>query len=211
MNESHSKEERLTLELLDVIERDGDISQRHLASQMGVALGLANLYLKRCVKKGLVKIKEAPANRYFYYLTPKGFAEKSRLTARFLSSSLTFYRQSVESLSELYGRCENNGWQRLLFCGESDLTEIAMLRIKETELTVEGVYDPDYGAREFLGRPIFRNWHTCPKVDAYVITGLRNPLDLFREVASYLGDCDRVLVPRVLGIEPRQAVAETND
>ncbi|MFC1680998.1 winged helix-turn-helix transcriptional regulator [Pseudomonadota bacterium] len=210
MNESHSKEERLTLELLDVIERDGDISQRHLASQMGVALGLANLYLKRCVKKGLVKIKEAPANRYFYYLTPKGFAEKSRLTARFLSSSLTFYRQSVESLSDLYDSCENNGRNRLLFCGVSDLAEIALLRARETKLTVEGIYDPSHGAREFLGRPIFKNWHMCPKADAYVITGLGNPLGLFKEVASYLGDSDRVLVPRVLGIEPRQAVAETN-
>ena len=74
MNNPGSKEERLTLELLDAIERRSDVSQRHLARQMGVALGLANSYLRRCAKKGLVKVREAPANRYFYYLTPKGFA-----------------------------------------------------------------------------------------------------------------------------------------
>ena len=44
---------------------------------MGVALGLANSYLKRCIRKGFIKITEAPANRYLYYLTPQGFAEKA--------------------------------------------------------------------------------------------------------------------------------------
>jgi len=63
MNNTESKEQRLTLELLDANERSGETSQRHRASQMGVALGLANSYLKRCAKKGLVKIREAPANR----------------------------------------------------------------------------------------------------------------------------------------------------
>ena len=70
------KEQQLTLELLQAIDSKDDISQRHLAQEMGVALGLANSYLKRCVKKGWIKMTTAPANRYLYYLTPMGFAEK---------------------------------------------------------------------------------------------------------------------------------------
>ena len=77
MNGANEKEEKLTLDLLNAIDQQSDLSQRHLARQMGIALGLTNSYLKRCARKGLVKVSEAPANRYLYYLTPKGFAEKS--------------------------------------------------------------------------------------------------------------------------------------
>ena len=81
MNEK--KEDNVTLSILEAIENKNDMTQRHLADNLGVALGLANSYLKRCVKKGLVKIHQAPANRYLYYLTPKGFSEKSRLTTQY--------------------------------------------------------------------------------------------------------------------------------
>ena len=53
------KEDSLTLELLEAIDDKSDLTQRHLADRMGVALGLANSYLKRCVRKGLVKIHQA--------------------------------------------------------------------------------------------------------------------------------------------------------
>lgn len=208
MNDTDSKEQRLTLELLDAIERSGDVSQRHLASQMGVALGLANSYLKRCAKKGLVKIREAPANRYFYYLTPKGFAEKSRLTAQFLSNSLTFYRLSAESFNELFGECRKRGWTRLVLCGVSDLTEIAMLRLDETGLEIIAVYEPFDSASEFLGRPIHQQWADCPDADAYVITGLQDPLNIVDDIVRKVGDQDRVLVPAVLGIDHGQIAAQ---
>ena len=65
MNEK--KEDNVTLSILEAIENKNDMTQRHLADNLGVALGLANSYLKRCVKKGLVKIHQAPANRYLYY------------------------------------------------------------------------------------------------------------------------------------------------
>ncbi len=90
MNAKENREEEHVLELLDVVGQRSDVSQRHLARHLGVALGLANSYLKRCVRKGFIKITEAPANRYLYYLTPKGFSEKSRLTAKYLSTSFVW-------------------------------------------------------------------------------------------------------------------------
>jgi DNA-binding MarR family transcriptional regulator len=72
----------VTLEILQAIEGDSDVTQRRLAARLGVAPGLASSYFKRCAKKGLIKVRQAPANRHAYYLSPKGFAEKSRLTAQ---------------------------------------------------------------------------------------------------------------------------------
>ena len=210
MNDSGSKEERLTLELLDAIERRGDVSQRHLAGQMGVALGLANSYLRRCAKKGLVKIREAPANRYFYYLTPKGFAEKARLTARFLSNSLSFYRQASESFNALYAECEQKSWTRLLLCGLSDLAEIALLRALESPLEVLAVYDRHSQLQVYSGRPVYRDLVRCPGVDAYIITGLNDPIDTWRETCAFARDERRVLLPEVLGIDGKKLASASS-
>src|SRR5690349_8309728 len=94
IRENESGDDRILLGLLESVERDGGQSQRRIASELGIALGLVNAYLKRCVKKGLVKVSEAPARRYAYYLTPQGFAEKSRLTVEYLSHSFSFFRQA---------------------------------------------------------------------------------------------------------------------
>src|SRR6202046_5507378 len=97
-----TEEARIRLDLLNSVERDGGQSQRRLASELGIALGLVNAYLRRCVKKGLVKVTEAPARRYAYYLTPHGFAEKSRLTVEYLGISFSFFRQARADCAETF-------------------------------------------------------------------------------------------------------------
>ncbi len=142
MNADQQKENKLTLDLLGTIEQNDEVSQRHLAKEMGVALGLANTYLKRCVKKGWVKITNAPANRYLYYVTPQGFAEKARLTGEFLTTSLTLVRQSGDAYVDLYKQCVSDGYSQVVFVGLSDLTEMAYLRALDANLTPLGVYNP---------------------------------------------------------------------
>jgi DNA-binding MarR family transcriptional regulator len=197
----NSKDDQVTLELLDAIEQRSDVSQRHLAAKLGIALGLTNSYLKRCARKGYVKVKEVPANRYLYYLTPKGFAEKSRLTARFLSTSLTFYRQSAESCSELYRLCEQRRWRKVVLCGVSDLAEIAYTRSAGNGVDVLAIYDPGFQGSTVLSLPVQRRWGRVEGADAYIITDLADPLSTYRGVMSQVAEPERVLVPRVLGLD----------
>ena len=81
------REARITMEMLHAVDREESLSQRGLAAKLNIALGLTNSYLKRCVRMGLIKVRKIPPNRYAYYLTPKGFGEKSRLTANYLLRS----------------------------------------------------------------------------------------------------------------------------
>ena len=94
-------ETEITLGLLNAVHDNSAVTQRTVARELGIALGLANAYLKRCVKKGLIKVSQVPPNRYAYYLTPQGFAEKSRLTAEYLSYSFTFFRRAREQFPSL--------------------------------------------------------------------------------------------------------------
>jgi DNA-binding MarR family transcriptional regulator len=200
MNTERDREDALTLEILDVIDRQNDVSQRHLASHLGVALGLANSYLKRCVRKGLIKVTQAPANRYLYYLTPTGFAEKSRLTAQYLSHSLSFYRKAGESCRRVFDQCERNSWQRLLLCGISDLAEIATLRAMERNIVIVGIYDPMSERTMFLNRPVWSEFNKVEKHDACMLTELQTPEKSHADLLSHL-DHSRVLVPDVLRLE----------
>src|SRR5499427_649035 len=109
---------RIMLGLLESVEQDGTRSQRHLAAEMGVALGLVNAYLRRCVSKGLVKISEAPARRYAYYLTPKGFAEKSRLTVEYLSASFSFFRQAKADCAQAFALAKERNLRNLVLAGK---------------------------------------------------------------------------------------------
>src|SRR3984957_543273 len=120
-------EGRIVLDLLNSVEADGGRSQRHIAAELGIALGLVNAYLKRCVKKGLVKVGEAPARRYAYYLTPQGFTEKSRLTVNYLSTSFSFFRLAKGDCARAFEAAKISGFSRLVLAGRSDLAEIAIL------------------------------------------------------------------------------------
>src|SRR5882724_10013995 len=93
---------RIILDILESVDRDGDRSQRSRASEVGIALGLVNAYLKFCIRKGYLKARKIPARGYQYMLTPKGFAEKSRLALSRLSNSLVFVHASRGEYSGLF-------------------------------------------------------------------------------------------------------------
>lgn len=198
---SKQKEEALTLEILEAIDERSDVTQRHLARRAGVALGLANSYLKRCMRKGLVKMHQAPANRYLYYLTPKGFAEKSRLTAEYLSHSFTFYRRASQSCVEAFDRCRHKGWDRIVLCGASDLAEIAALRALEQGIELVGLYDPTCERDRFVNLEVHVSVETCGRVDAWVITTLDDPPAAYRRLATEVR-AERIVVPGILGLRP---------
>ena len=193
------REESLTLEILETIDQRNDVTQRHLADQLGVALGLANSYLKRCVRKGLVKIHQAPANRYIYYLTPKGFAEKSRLTTEYLSSSFNFYRRASKSCSDIFERCKEQGHQRILLCGKSELAEIASLRASEQDIDIVGILELNSDSRDFLGLPVWQSFDLLSDYDACVVTEVNEPGKLIEYMSTQVNS-ELVFIPDILGI-----------
>ncbi len=77
-------EDHRNLQALEAIAEDSRITQRTLSSRLGIALGLTNIYLRRLVRKGYIKCVNVQSNRLRYLLTPKGIAEKTRLTYEFM-------------------------------------------------------------------------------------------------------------------------------
>src|SRR3989338_9843201 len=188
---------RTTLPILQTIGERGDITQRNLAKRLGLALGLTNAYLKHCINKGFVKIEQIPSNRYFYYLTPKGFAEKSRLTAQYLNRSLYFYRKASKSCLKIIQECRHLGYHQLVLCGVSDLAEILLLHAGQERVKVVAIFDPDYSTEIYMDRLVLKQLKDLSNETGYVLTSLNPPDRLLAEILSII-DKQRVLIPDII-------------
>ena len=81
--------------VLRKIQQKPESSQRELAEDLGFSLGKLNYCLKALKVKGLVKIKNFEKNpnkiNYIYILTPKGVAERTKLTLNFMKRKMKEY------------------------------------------------------------------------------------------------------------------------
>lgn len=182
--------DRATLSLLSALENAEPVTQRGLATRIGVALGLTNSLLKRAVRKGLVKVSEAPAKRFAYYVTPKGFGEKGRLVAEYLTSSLDFFRQVRDEYADLYDLAQSRGHTRVVLFGAGELAEIANLSAQDCEIEVLGLIQPGSNQAQFSGLPVINTLDAVSglDVDAVVITSTDAPQQAYDMLQEYLGD-----------------------
>jgi DNA-binding MarR family transcriptional regulator len=139
--------------LLSELDRDGGATQRTLATKLGVALGLTNLYLKRLVRKGCIKITTIPRNRIRYLLTPQGLAEKSRLTYQYMEYSLSYYRDMRGRLKDMLLPFKGTNGQRVVIYGTNELAELAYLSLREMNIECVGFIDGN-SRGSFLSHPV---------------------------------------------------------
>lgn len=136
------------LKLLTAVEQDSHVTQRTLATDLGIALGLTNIYLKRLVRKGYIKCVNVQSNRISYLITPRGIAEKVRLTYQFMDYSLHLYREVRRHLREMLEECAAAG-QHVAIFGRGEAAELAYLSLKEFGLEPVAIFDLEPGT--FLG------------------------------------------------------------
>lgn len=186
-------EQKLMLSMMSSIETDPAVSQRKLSTQLGVAIGLVNTYLRRCIQKGWIKVQQIPSRRYAYYLTPKGFIEKTRLTAQYLSSSFEFFRNAQEQCLQLLEYCETKGWNRIILVGEGDLSKIAVQLMKGKNLELVTILNKE----ELLQEQKDSNQRF--DYDAILITDIESPQITYDNLQKKYPK-ERLLTPDLLHV-----------
>jgi DNA-binding MarR family transcriptional regulator len=204
-------ENQITLSLLDVVDENSAITQRSLAAELGVALGLTNSYLKRCAKKGFIKVQQVPSNRYAYYLTPRGFAEKSRLTAEYLKQSFDFFRLARSQSSELLKYCTQCGWMRIALTGKSDLTEITILSATELNIELAGIIDAEAAAStsNYMNLPVVSKLSDLGILHALILTDMEKPQRVFDDAVKFFPR-NQVLTLPILGVNRERTEQSSN-
>ena len=189
---------QITLGLLNAVDESSSVTQRAVAKELGIALGLVNTYLKRCVKKGLIKVSQVPANRYAYYLTPKGFSEKARLTGEYLSQGFQLFRLSRSQIVEIMEDCENQGLKKIVLVGATDITEIAILCAQEFDLGISGILVDNDQEAEFGSIRVVNDILELEDFDAIILTSLDQGSLYIKKLRKHFDD-NRIFIPPILG------------
>jgi DNA-binding MarR family transcriptional regulator len=121
------------LELLEALSDGREVKQADLAADLGVAVGTVNWLIKRLANKGWIKVRRVGRWRWRYVLTPRGFAEKARLTRQYLSASMSLYRQTRETVRDLLSEVDTRGYDVVAIegNGSSDLADVCRLTCLE--------------------------------------------------------------------------------
>lgn len=190
---------RAEMDLLSAIERGEVLSQLSLTKRVGVSLGMVNALVKRAVSKGYAKMSQAPYKRFAYYLTPQGFAEKSRLVAAYLESSLAFFKKARAEYEAIFTAAPAQSGGRILAVGEGELLEIAYIAAVASGGKISGLLCAKSGVAAF-GLPRIA---VPARGDLLVVTDCAAPQDAYeraRLAAEAVGAV--VVAPPFLRVTP---------
>lgn len=172
-------DQEIVLRLLEHVETADAVSQDRFARHVGIAKGLANAYFNRCLHKGWIKLRQVPKQRFLYYLTPKGFAEKARLSAQFLTHSYRFYRDARADMVALMCKAGTNGHTRLAVLGDGELAEITLIVSHETPVDVVGFIAPGSTRQRIAGCPVVSTWSEIEGADGAVLATVEDASAVF--------------------------------
>ncbi len=191
---SKTKQEGLhSLLLLSELESGEQISQREIASRLGIAVGLVNAYLKTLTIKGFVQVKAFPRNRYAYLLTPSGFAEKSRLAYQQVTYFNKLFRIARADSRHLFKQLSAEGVESVAFCGVDEFTEIVYLSLQEARLKLDGVFDNNRTEPFFGHQVLSLESGVADSSRPIIITTVRNSESLRQQLLA-LGVADEDVI-----------------
>jgi len=136
-------EEIRDLRLLEELERNPIASQRELSHKFGIALGVTNACLKRMAKKGWIRIRDLNRRKLGYYLTPKGFAEKTKLTFQLISRTVYHYSELKKMIAKRLLEMQQEGIERVVFYGVSEEMEVAYITLQGVNIRLDGIIEDD--------------------------------------------------------------------
>jgi DNA-binding MarR family transcriptional regulator len=163
------------LNLLQELEKNPIISQRDLSHKFGIALGVTNACLKRMARRGWIRMMNQDHHKIGYFLTPKGFAEKAKLTFHLISWTVQHYSTLKDIIGGRLLEMQNKGVERIVFYGVSDEMEIAYITLQGLNLELAGIVEDDeiFNPRMIFGcklQPVSRVNELRP--DSILITSL---------------------------------------
>lgn len=170
-----NSEDYRSLLLLDEISRDEHLTQREMSKRLGVALGLINSYVKNLAGKGYIVVSGIPRKRYTYYLTPKGFKEKARLTYEHLHNFTKLYKVARSDFSSLFRNICGSDIKKVAFCGVDEIAEIAFLSLSETRLELVAVIDDECAGKSFFNKDVITvDAAMALQIDMIIITSFKD-------------------------------------
>jgi len=131
-------EEKIT-DILNILNSKDSPSQREIAKEAGISLGLVNTLLKKCAKKGLIKIERLNSRNIKYILTPAGIKEKTKKTITYVKKSYQAIKEIEAEVLKLAARAEKEDKDLYLYSDEEEdeILDLVSLVLRENNLEFE--------------------------------------------------------------------------
>jgi DNA-binding MarR family transcriptional regulator len=136
MNTEAPRDTARELALLEQIEKDPDVTQASLATQLGVAVGTINWNIKRLINKGYIKIKRAERKKLRYIITPEGIALRARLTVDYIEQQFLLYHHTRQRVKEYLDQVRRAGYQHVQLMGDGDVADVCKLTCLEQGIDI---------------------------------------------------------------------------
>ena len=122
------------LDILNIVNDNPSVSQRKIAEQTGISLGQVNFLIKKCVRKGLIKIEGQTPKSIRYNLTPKGFLEKAEKTLQYVKISYAGVIRMTNRVKALGQQYSEEGCIIYLPGSRDEMMEICLLALNDTDV-----------------------------------------------------------------------------
>ena len=147
------KKRNSELDFLSSLEEGKEVTQKGISNHISVSIGFVNALIKKFLKKGIIKVQQAPYKRYVYYLTPEGFSEKSKLVLEYVTDSLSLFRSLRKELNAIF---TYNKKIKFILYGTSEISEIAILSANEVGSEIIGIVEPNLNKKKIFNIPILK-------------------------------------------------------
>jgi FlaA1/EpsC-like NDP-sugar epimerase len=145
--------------ILDLIEKNKDITQRMIADQIGVAVSMINAYVDQYQQKDYIKRKYISTKTVEYFVTKKGMERRKLLNIWYLKSSNEVYLSAKDNIINFLNQIINRGFKKILLYGAGEVAEI-MLQVMNDDnhipLEVLAIVDDDQSKQNeiIVNKPI---------------------------------------------------------
>ena len=112
--------------ILDLIEKNANITQREIGKTIGVAVSMVNGYLDEYEKKGFIKRKYHSTKTVEYNITKKGLEQRKLLNIRYLKSSHMVYLSAKDNIVAFLAQIADRGFHKILLYGAGEVAEIML-------------------------------------------------------------------------------------
>jgi DNA-binding MarR family transcriptional regulator len=198
--------EQHALRILAALEASEGVSQRALARELDIALGLTNRLIRRLARRGWVRMVRVAPNRVQYRLTPAGAVQQARLARRSLHDSLRVYAEAKDRirarlavLSREWPPADDGRLapeKRIVFFGAGEVAEVGFVCLKGTDLRLVAVVDDE--VRAFFDVPVFEPRELRPRevgglpYERLVVTSCAHESRIRRQLQACQVPADRV-------------------
>jgi DNA-binding MarR family transcriptional regulator len=141
------------LNFLRSLEEGKEVTQKSISNHISVSIGFVNTLIKKFLKKGVIKVQQAPYKRFIYYLTPEGFSEKSKLVLEYVTDSLSLFRLLRKELNLIFSK---DKFFKYYLYGISEITEIAILSANEVGTKIVGIIEPKSNKKKIFNINILK-------------------------------------------------------